>query len=189
MMGEHVFVICGAAGSGKTTVASYLHDSFGMHRVITHTTRAPRPGERDGIDYHFENDASMARLHLLEQVTYDGAQYGSSYEGLAEGWQNSQADVIVLDTAGALTYHQKLGVRAVIIFLTVSRMAVLARRMMRRGDRRAAIVSRLQSKEYRRDLVLPDDLKGIAHVVVNDRWAKTKAQLDQLVKQALTVPK
>lgn len=85
MMNKHVFIICGAAGSGKTTVANYLREHFGMHRVITHTTRAPRPGEQDGVDYHFEDDAAMARLHLLEQVTYDGARYGSSYEGLQEG--------------------------------------------------------------------------------------------------------
>ena len=65
MTKDHVFVICGAAGSGKTTVAGYLQKHFGMHRVITHTTRAPRPGERDGVDYHFEDDTSMDQLHLL----------------------------------------------------------------------------------------------------------------------------
>ena len=82
---KHVFIICGAAGSGKTMVANYLREHYGMHQVITHTTRKPRPGECDGVDYHFEDEASMARLHLLEKVTYDGAQYGSSYEGLKEG--------------------------------------------------------------------------------------------------------
>lgn len=97
-----MFVICGAAGSGKTTVARYLRTEFHLHRVITHTTRLPRPGERDGVDYHFETAQSMAKLHLLEAVTYDQARYGSSLEGLAEGWQQGQDDVIVLDTkAGA----------------------------------------------------------------------------------------
>ena len=75
-----VFVICGAAGSGKTTVARYLRTEFQLHRVITHTTRLPRPGERDGGDYHFETAQSMAKLHLLEAVTYDQARYGSSLE-------------------------------------------------------------------------------------------------------------
>ena len=185
MMARHVFIICGAAGSGKTTVANYLQKHFAMHRVITHTTRAPRPGEQDGVDYHFEDDASMARLHLLEQVTYDGAQYGSSYEGLEEGWQAGQDDVIVLDTAGALTYHQQLGDAAVIIFLTVSQLTVLAERMTQRGDQQAAIASRLHSKEYRRDLHLPMALDGIAHVITNDHWTTTRQQLDQLVGKFL----
>ncbi|MFR0771098.1 MAG: guanylate kinase [Limosilactobacillus pontis] len=185
MMAKHVFIICGAAGSGKTTVANYLRKHFSMHRVITHTTRAPRPGEQDGVDYHFEDDASMARLHLLEQVTYDGAQYGSSYEGLQEGWQTGRDDVIVLDTAGALTYHQELGDAVVIIFLTVSQLTVLAKRMTQRGDQQAAIDSRLHSKEYRRDLHLPAALTGIAHVITNDRWAATQQQLNQLVGKVL----
>jgi guanylate kinase len=86
-----------------------------------------------------------------------------------------------------LTYHQELGDRAVIIFLTVSKMAALAKRMTQRGDRPAAIVSRLKSREYRRDLVLPQGLRGIAHVIVNDRWEDTSRRLDQLVDQI--VPK
>lgn len=185
MMAKHVFIICGAAGSGKTTVANYLREHYGMHRVITHTTRAPRPGEQDGVDYHFEDDTSISRLHLLEQVTYDGAQYGSSYEGLQEGWQAGHDDVIVLDTAGALTYHQQLGDDAVIIFLTVSQLTVLAKRMTQRGDQQTAINSRLHSKEYQRDLHLPAALDGIAHVITNDDWSATRQELDHLVGKVL----
>lgn len=183
----YVFIVCGAAGTGKTTVATYLQKHHHMHRVVTHTTRQPRPGERDGVDYYFENQQSMGRLHLLEQVTYDGAQYGSSYEGLVEGWRRGQADVIVLDTAGAATYRQQLGRQAVIVFLTVSHLATLARRMTQRGDRQAAILLRLHSKENHRDLMLPPKLVGSAHVIVNDQWSATKRQLDQLVEQI--VPK
>lgn len=185
---KHVFIICGAAGSGKTTVANYLREHYHMHRVITHTTRKPRPGEQDGVDYHFEDDASMARLHLLEKVTYDGAQYGSSYEGLKEGWQQGKDCVIVLDTAGARTYHQQLADQAVIIFLTVSQLTVLAKRMTQRGDQRAAIKSRLHSKEYRRDLNLPAELTEIAQVITNDQWALTCQQLEQLVSKTLAAP-
>lgn len=181
MMRKHVYVICGAAGSGKTTVATYLREHFKMHKVITHTTRAPRPNEHDGVDYHFETGASMAHLHLLESVTYDQAQYGSSVEGLEEGWQQGQDDVIVLDTKGAMTYHRKLGDQVTVIFLTVSKLNVLAKRMGKRGDMKSAIESRLKSPEYHRDLHLPKGLHGIAKVVVNDDWAKTKQYLDHIV--------
>lgn len=180
---NYVFIVTGAAGSGKTTVANYLQEQYQLHRVITHTTRLPRPGEQDGIDYHFETPTTMKKLHLLEQVTYDQSQYGSSIEGLEEGWQAGQNDVIVLDTAGALTYHQRLGEQAVIIFLTVTHMAALGKRMLLRGDKPSAIRSRLHSKEYHRDLALPPALAKIAHVVVNDRWQQTKQQVDAIVKQ------
>ena len=178
-----VFVIAGAAGSGKTTVAKYLHDRYKMERVITHATRASRPNERDGVDYHFETPASMNKLHLLESVEYDHHLYGSSLESLVAGWQTGHDNVIVLDTKGAFTYYQKLGDRAVIIFLTVSHIASLAHRMVKRGDELRAVHSRLKSPEYHRDLHLPDELKGIANVVVNDSWSQTTNQIDQIVRR------
>lgn len=178
-----VFVIAGAAGSGKTTVAKFLHEHYQMERVITHTTRPARPNEQDGVDYHFETPDSMAKLHLLESVEYDHHLYGSSLESLEEGWQTGHDDVIVLDTKGAATYHQKLGDRVVIIFLTVSHIGALAKRMVKRGDRLQAIKSRLKSPEYHRDLHLPAELDGIANVVVNDSWMKTKKALEQIVRQ------
>lgn len=183
---KYVFIITGAAGSGKTTVANYLQAHYDMHRVITHTTRLPRPGELDGKDYHFETPYSLKKLHLLEKVTYDQFQYGSSLEGLEEGWKQGKNDVIVLDTAGAITYHRRLGAQAVIIFLTVTHMASLAKRMTLRGDKISAIRSRLHSQEYHRDLALPIALKGIAHVVINDQWKNTMKQVDGIVNQILS---
>ena len=94
--------------------------------------------------------------------------------------------MIVLDTAGAITYHHQLDAQAVIIFLTVTHMASLAKRMTLRGDKLSAIRSRLHSKEYHRDLALPAALKGIAHVVVNDQWKNTKQQIDIIVRQILS---
>ena len=91
--------------------------------------------------------------------------------------------MIVLDTAGALTYHQALGDQAVVIFLTVSHPQTLAKRIKERGDQLDAVKSRLTSNEYRRDQSLPDYLKGIAHVIVNDDWAQTTQSLDALVAQ------
>ncbi|MSE20932.1 guanylate kinase, partial [Lactobacillus parabuchneri] len=75
-MKNRVFVITGAAGSGKTTVRDYLHDQYKMARVITHTTRAPRANERDGIDYYFEDNESFFDNHFLESVHYAGNYYG-----------------------------------------------------------------------------------------------------------------
>ncbi|WP_057741697.1 guanylate kinase [Limosilactobacillus secaliphilus] len=179
---EHkVYVITGAAGTGKTSVANYLRKQYHMMKVITHTTRQPRPGEQNGVDYFFETPTSMNKLHLLEKVEYDHHLYGSSMEGLQRGWQDGRDDVIVLDTAGAITYEQQLGTKVVVIFLTVSNVRVLSRRLYSRGDRQAAIHSRLHSAEYQRDLTLPDELAGKAHVIVNDDWQVTREKIDQLM--------
>lgn len=133
------------------------------------------------MDYYFETLESMKKLSLLEQVDYDHYRYGSSMEGLEAGWQQGQNDVIVLDTVGAATYRQKLGKRAIIIYLTVSFVDALAKRIKARGDRRQDIRSRLKSSENLRDADLPEKLRKTAYVVVNDYWPKTQRKLDRLM--------
>lgn len=178
---KHVFVITGAAGTGKTTVATYLHDHYHLHRVITHTTRQPRTDEQDGVDYYFETPASIRQRHLLEMVYYDHHLYGSSMEGLQAGWDAGQDDVIVLDTKGAATYHRELGAAAVIIFLKVSHLKMLTTRIKMRGDRNADVKTRVQAKENRRDAHLPIEIAPFAHVVINDNWQLTKQRLDRIM--------
>lgn len=180
-MENRVFVITGAAGSGKTTIRNYLHDRYGMPRVITHTTRPPRANEKDGVDYYFETNQSFFHNHYLESVRYAGNYYGSSYEGLASAWQKNPYVCIVLDGAGAVTYKRKLGERAVIIFLKVGNPEVLKRRMEGRGDDTTMVTKRIKSQEYVRDLEMPAALIGHAYEIVNLDLTQTKNQVDQIV--------
>lgn len=178
-----VYVITGAAGSGKTSVQRYLIAKYQMSKVITHTTRVPRQNERDGVDYYFENPTSFARNHYLEKVQYSGHQYGSSYEGIERAWQNSADAVIVLDTKGAITYAKELGDQAVIIFMQVADLNELAERMKKRGDSPELIEQRLVSPENQRDLQLPQELVSKAHVISNVDWENTQTQVDQVIAE------
>ena len=188
-MEKPVFVLCGPAGSGKTTVQHYLMDHFHLAKVVTHTTRPPRAGEVNGRDYYFENPASFARLHLLEKVEYDHHAYGSSREGLDRALAGHPGAVIVLDTAGAVTYCNQLNTQVVVLYLTVASPAQLKERLEQRGDTPAAMASRLAIAEFQRDLRLPAALAGRATVIENDDWKQTTATLDQLVAAALMTRK
>ena len=176
-----VIVITGAAGTGKTTISDYLMKRYGIPKVITHTTRPPRDHEQNGVDYYFETQQSFKQLHLLESVKYSGNYYGSSYEGLERAFVKSPIVSIVLDTKGAITYKDKLGSEAVVIFLRVKNPAELKQRVIDRGDTMAQIQVRMESKEDERDLTLPSALKGRSIVIDNEEWSQTRERIDQIV--------
>lgn len=179
---KRLLVITGATGTGKTSVQQYLHQQYGINRIITHTTRPQRPGEVDGRDYYFEDDASFADNHFIEHVRYSGYQYGSSFEGLDRAFAQADVASIVLDTSGAITYQERVHqYRVETIFMTITDPSVLAERLTQRGDDAAMIAQRLASDEFERDLALPHALVGHADVVDNDDWQLARAQVDALL--------
>lgn len=182
---QYVIVLTGAAGTGKTSAQDYLQQKYGIPRVITHTTRPPRPGEKNGVEYYFETDASFAKLHLLEKVEYAGHQYGSSLEAIHRALQQNNIVSIVLDTKGAITYKKELGKHAIVFFMQVDNQNELRQRMLKRGDKPAAVEHRITSKEDIRDLVLPKQLVGKAEIITNENWQQTEIQLDNIIKKLM----
>ncbi|USS93062.1 guanylate kinase [Fructilactobacillus ixorae] len=180
---RHIIVITGPAGAGKTTVQDYLETTYGIPPIITHTTRAPRAQEQDGVDYYFETPASFAALDLLEDVQYAGNRYGSSWDGVERAWQQHSIASIVLDTKGATTYQQRLGDQAVVIYLAVPDPQQLRSRMLKRGDTPAAVQARLHSAETQRDLALPRALQQTGIYVPNQDWEQTTQQLAQIIEK------
>lgn len=81
--GPRPLVICGPSGSGKSTLLKKLRkelpETFAL--CVSHTTRKPRPGETDGIEYHFvsidEMQAAIERGEFLETATFSGNMYGT----------------------------------------------------------------------------------------------------------------
>ncbi|KLI76822.1 MULTISPECIES: guanylate kinase [Lacticaseibacillus] len=177
-----LIVITGATGTGKTTVSAYLRDNYRIHRVMTHTTRPARKGEKNGVDYYFETPASFATKHFIEKVTYAGYEYGSSHESLEKNWAKHPFLSIVLDTKGAITYVQELPKEVVVLFLTIDDPTVLKDRLLGRGDDPAMVAARLKSPEYKRDLTLPAELKPFATVIKNDSWDEAREQVDRFMK-------
>ncbi|MBS9336856.1 guanylate kinase [Fructobacillus papyrifericola] len=181
-MAKRVIVLMGPAGAGKSSVASYIKERFGIPQVITHTTRAMRQGEEDNVDYYFEDDQSFDQKHFLEEVNYGGHRYGSSMEGLERAWSRNDLASIVLDTKGGETYQEILHDQAWLWYVTVSKVEELEKRLVARGDAKQAIEKRLSSAEFKRDLSLPDSLKNKAVVIENDDWTTTKRQIDGLIQ-------
>ncbi len=152
-----LIVVSGPAGSGKTTLCSRLTEACpqGIRRVITCTTRAPRPGEADGVDYHFLTRESFERQVaagvFLEHALVHGNLYGPrAADGAAHLGAGYDA-LLNVDVQGAATIRAKgaadprLAAALVTVFIRVSDRAELRRRLTGRGtdpadeiDRRVA---------------------------------------------------
>ncbi|MDF7668835.1 AAA family ATPase [Lactobacillus sp. ESL0703] len=173
-----LILIAGPSGAGKTTISEYLTKEFGIPRVVTHTTRPKRPGEKQHQAYHFEDDASFSKLHFFEHVRYGSYQYGSSKEALDAAWQHNDLVSLIVDIQGASSYLEQLKQQVYFLYVTTSSKQELEERLVKRGDDPAKIQERMSGDELNQ---LPDKLAASAHILVNDDWSKTKKLLKAIV--------
>ena len=95
-----VVILSGPSGVGKTTVSLRLLDlGLALRRVVTTTTRAARPGEVCGVDYHFfsdpEFDQALAQGEFLESAMVHGKRYGTRLSSLCEAAQGGYGVLLV----------------------------------------------------------------------------------------------
>lgn len=107
MVGK-LFIVSASSGAGKTTlvntVLQRIQPLYDVNRLVTYTTRAPRPGEVNGVDYHFVTvavfESRIAQGFFLEWSNAYGAYYGSPYSITGELPQG-KSYIAILDRAGA----------------------------------------------------------------------------------------
>lgn len=100
-----LLVVSGPSGSGKTTLCKRLADEKEAHYSISCTTRQPRPGERDGVDYHFldrgEFERRLAAGDFLEHALVHGNLYGTLRSEVADHLKAGTDVVMDIDVQGA----------------------------------------------------------------------------------------
>lgn len=148
-----LILISAPSGGGKTTLQQQLLLSRpGMTRVVTCTTRAPRAGERDGVDYYFLNaDSFLKRVqagNFLEHATVYGHSYGTLKSEVLGKLRQGNDVLLSVDVQGAATIREKaqddpeLRAALVTVFLTPPSLAVLEERLRKRGTDSPAVIQK-----------------------------------------------
>jgi len=166
-------VISGPSGVGKDSVLSLLKRQPGLQFVVTATTRAPRPGEQEGVDYHFVSQERFAEMidgdELLEYALVYNDYKGIPRSHVSDALATGKDVVLRIDVQGARTIRS-LCPEAVLIFLTVDDEEELIERLSKRGtDDDASRKLRLAMirKEFERipefDYVIPNREGQLEH--------------------------
>lgn len=148
-----LILISAPSGGGKTTLCHRLLAARpDMTRAVTCTTRAPRAGERDGVDYYFLNAESFLKRvqagNFLEHATVYGNSYGTLKSEVLGRMRQGQDVLLTVDVQGAATIRerakedQELGNALVSIFLTPPSIAVLEQRLRKRGTDSAQVIQK-----------------------------------------------
>jgi guanylate kinase len=184
IMTGKLVVISGPSGAGKTTLLKRLYAGSPRPLVtsVSATTRAPRPGEVDGIDYHFLSKEEFARRRqrgeFLEcfEVYQRGDWYGTLKSEVTPRLAAGKWVVLEIDVQGTLAVLDQYP-GAVTVFVRPSSLAELERRLRDRGtESEAALARRLEVA--RRELQAADRYR---YQVVNDDVDRALKQLSEIL--------
>ena len=145
-MKGNVFIVCAPSGAGKTSlVAELLRRDPSARLSVSHTTRAPRPGEEDGRDYHYVSrtafEAMIGRGEFLECAEVHGNLYGTSQAWIDEQLARDVDIVLEIDWQGAQQVRRLIP-DAIGIFILPPSPDTLRRRLVDRGQDSGTVIER-----------------------------------------------
>jgi len=192
-----LILISAPSGGGKTTLCQQLLAARpDLARAITCTTRPPRPGEKDGVDYHFL-DAAKFQQHVqagdfIEHATVFGRSYGTLRSELLDPLRAGRDILLNVDVQGAATIRQRaqaereLKRALVTVFLTPPSVAVLAERLKNRDTdapeeiQKRLSLARKEIAQWRHfdylliSSTIPEDLRRMLAIIEAEKLRATR---------------
>jgi guanylate kinase len=181
-----VFVITGPSGVGKGTLIRGLMERIpGLELSVSATTRSPRSGERDGVEYHFLSGEEFERRvragDFVEHADYAGRRYGTLRSELDKRVRAGAPVVLEIEVQGARQVRAALP-DAVLVFIAPPSLESLRTRLVGRGtDDPQEVERRMRVAEQ--ELAAREEF---GHVVVNDRLEDALARLSAIVAAELS---
>ena len=172
-----LFVISGPSGAGKSVLIHQLLDELpGLRFSVSSTTRAPRPGEVDGVNYHFlsreQFQADIDAGRFFEHAQFSKNLYGTNRREIEEAERTGQDLLLDIEVQGARQLQEK-GTEAVYIFVTPPSFAELERRLRSRNTEDEAAIQR----RLRQAVEDVSQVDRYQFVIINDNLEEACARL------------
>ena len=177
----NLFIVAAPSGAGKTTLVSLLLENDPQIRVsISHTTRAPRPGEENGREYHFiDVPAFLEKVQhgeFLEWAEVHGNYYGTSKKWIESEMSSGRDVLLEIDWQGAQQVRKSFP-KAIGIFVLPPSMDVLNTRLSGRGTDSAEVIARRIAAAH-------DEMRHVDefdYVIINDDLQQASGDLQSIV--------
>ena len=181
MSSPGVLILSAPSGAGKTSLARKLVESRqDVGLAVSHTTRPQRPGEADGVDYHFIDKAKFETMiaagQFIEHATVFGNHYGTSVTAVETLISRGKHAILDIDWQGARNVRHKFPA-ARSVFVVPPSLAVLEQRLkLRKQDSDEVIASRMRlamSEFSHKD--------EYDYIIVNDQFDQAFAELEAIL--------
>lgn len=177
-----LYIISAPSGGGKTSLVNALLESVSNLEIsISYTTRPPRPGEKNGVDYYFVDPTSFDQLvaqHVfLEHALVFNHHYGTSLAWVLEKLQAGIDIILEIDWQGAQQIRKKIP-QAVSIFILPPSWETLEKRLRLRAQDDEQVIERRMA-EARAELIHYDEYD---YLVLNDNFASALADLNAILR-------
>ena len=189
-MSGNLYIVSAPSGAGKTSLVEALVAADPLvKKSISYTTRAPRPGEQDGLHYHFVDSPTFERMRaqgeLLESAIVHGNQYGTS-RGMVESVCAAGYDVLLeIDWQGAAQIR-KLKPESVTIFVLPPSLEALEARLHHRAQDSAEVIARRLAAARGEIAHVPE----FEYVIINDDFDRAAQDLISVIRaERLRLPR
>lgn len=185
-------IVCGPSGCGKSTLVKRLLTEYSdkLGYSVSHTSRAKRPGETDGIEYYFvdkdEFEQMIKQGEFVEYAQYSGNYYGTSYQTLRDQEAKGKVCVLEIEIEGVKQIIHRPEIRARYVFVHPPSLEILRNRLTSRGTETSDIVEKRMRKAVTELEFAQHNASTFQAHIINDDLEKAymqlKAEVDDYLK-------